>query len=222
MTAKAFPMRAPEQQRLLVVDRESLTTATVGQALRRAGFEVTTTAAVSDAVEKARELRHSLAIMDFAMFEAAGTELASEVRNLGVPLIFLNACGAEEVVLRAIDAGAAGYFFKPVDPAQIVPAVHVALRRARELATLVAETERLRSAAEANSDIGVAVGLLMAQRALPRRAAFETLRQHARRTRQRLCQVASDITAIVSKLYEVPTVLPDTVRNPTTVRGERR
>jgi response regulator NasT len=156
------------------------------------------------------------------MFEAAGSQLASEVRNLGLPLIFLHARGAEELVLRAVDAGAAGCFFKPVDPVQLVPAVHVALRRERELAALLAETERLRSAAEGNSDIGVAVGLLMAQRALPRRAAFETLRQHARRTRQRLGQVAAEITAALTKMYEIPTVSADAGQHPGTGSGESR
>jgi len=142
------------------------------------------------------------------VFDGEGSVHAAEWAKLELPLVFMSADGTSDRVRRAVDAGAVGYFLKTVDPIQLVPAVHVALERSRERAALAAEVNRLRDVVDGNNDLGVAVGVLMAQRGVPRSAAFETLRQHARRSRQRLSAVASEISSLATRLYDIQSIPP--------------
>ena len=190
---------------ILMVDPAPLIIATATDVLRREGFAVEGTTRPSEALGRARIAACALAIFDYPLFAGEGAAYAAEWARLGVPLLFTSTDANSELVRRAIDAGAAGYYLKPFDPLQLGPAVYVTLRRHQERLALATEADRLRGIVDENSEVGVAVGLLMAQRSLPRRAAFETLRQHARRTRRRLGAVASEIAAMVTSVNDVQT-----------------
>jgi response regulator NasT len=197
-------------QRLLLVDDEPLIVATLSDGLRHAGFEVTGTNSAMEAIEHARSGAYALAIVDYAMPGLNGLEAAAKLTQLRQPFMFLSAYSDQELVDQAILAGALAYIVKPVDPVQLVPAVRTAAQRAREIAALLEQTERLTKAIDTNRDVSVAVGLLMAQRSITRQAAYDALRQHARRQRRRLAEIAAEITAGVEALYGIPT--PDTPR----------
>jgi len=196
------------ERRILLIDRDPVTLVTVSGTLCRAGFSVTTTANVGEAIACARSTPHVVAILDLETATSGALEIARQLQDLGLPFIVLSMHDAPERVQHAVEAGAFGYFLKPVDPVQLVPAVHVASRCFREMSALTSQIERLRKIIDSNYDVGIAVGLLMAQRGLPRRTAYETLRQQARRTRQRLGTVAADVSAGVDRLFEMPVAPP--------------
>jgi len=190
--------------RLLLADDEPLVLATLAGALERAGFDVATATEAGEALERARTAAFSLAVLDYAIPGQNGLELAVALSQLHVPFVFLSAYSDEQLVARAVDAGALAYLVKPVDPDRLVPTVRTAVHRAREIAALVGEKERLSQAIVTNREVSVAVGLIMAQRGLPRQSAFELLRQHARRTRRAIRDLALEIVAGAEALYGIP------------------
>lgn len=223
MKAEMMPEPSGEARPILVMDRQALTVATLADVLRRAGFAVTGATSGAEALLHARSTAHALAIIDQAALDAEGQAHAAEWARLAVPLMFMSADDTRDRIQRAVDAGAVGYFLKPVDPVQLVPAVHVALSRSREHSALAAEVNRLRDVVNGDNEIGVAVGVLMAQRGVPRRVAFETLRQHARRSRLRLGVVASEIASLATRLNDIPSIPPaqlEKVANRTTKRPQ--
>ena len=61
---------------------------------------------------------------------ADGIELMQTVPELArQPVISISACGRDETVARALEAGAADYIVKPCSPTELVARVRAALRR---------------------------------------------------------------------------------------------
>ncbi len=185
----------PRPIRLLLLDDERLILVTLGGGLRKAGFHVQT----AESVQEAEMLlsgaeRPDLAILDVSLPDRSGLEFAQRLRELDrIPFIMLSAYSEPEMVEQATQAGALGYLVKPIDFVQLVPEVRAALARAGELQDLRDKREQLQQALDNERDISVAVGLLMAQRRIPRQSAFEVLRQSARQQRRRIVQVALDL-----------------------------
>ena len=186
---------------LLLADDEPLIVATLAAALERAGFQVATANDAADALARVQAANFSLAILDYAMPGQDGLQLAAALSQLRQPFIFLSAYSEELLVERAVAAGALAYLVKPVDPVRLIPTVRAALHRAREISALVDEKQRLSESILTNREVSVAVGLIMAQRGLPRQTAFELLRQQARRTRRAVRDLALEITAGAEKIY---------------------
>jgi response regulator NasT len=191
-------------QRLLLVDDEPIIVATLADGLQRAGFEVTGVVSAEDAIAQVRAGSFALAIVDYAMPGLNGLEAAVKFTELRQPFMFLSAYSDPELVEQAILAGALAYLVKPIDPIQLVPSVRTAAQRAREMGALLEQSERLAKAIDTNRDVSVAVGLVMAQRGLSREKAYDALRNHARRHRRRLVEVAKEVTAGAEALYRIP------------------
>jgi response regulator NasT len=153
-----------------------------------------------------RQGSFALAVIDYAMPGLNGLEAATLFAQLRQPFMFLSAYSEAALVSAAVAAGALAYVVKPIDPIHLIPTIHTAISRAREIAALVEQNEQLTRTIDSNRDISVAVGLLMAQRGLPRQAAYDMLRQHARRTRRRLADLASEVAAGAEALFKVPAI----------------
>ncbi|MBS0373706.1 MAG: response regulator [Proteobacteria bacterium] len=199
---------------VLVMDKDPMIVATLAEVLRRAGLAVTPSTSAAEALGQVRATAHALAVVDQSAFDGEGAAFATTWAEAAVPLVFMSANGSPERIRRAIDAGAVGYFVKPVDPVQFAPGVYVALRRARDRAALAAEVTRLREVVDTNSEVGVAVGLLMAHRGVPRHVAFETLRQNARRSRRRLSVIAAEVASLATRLNDIQSIPPTVDKKP--------
>ena len=71
-----------------------------------------------------------LALLDLMLPDTDGIELMRALlRTADVPVIFLSAYGREELVSRALDAGAADYMVKPFSPTELAARIRAALRR---------------------------------------------------------------------------------------------
>jgi two-component system, response regulator PdtaR len=195
---------AASSPRLLLADDEPLIVATLSAALEQSGFHVSTATGAGEALERARAASFALAILDYAMPVQDGLKLAAALSALRQPFIFLSAYSEEQLVERAIGAGALAYLVKPVDPARLVPTVRAAVQRAREISALIEEKERLSQSVLTNREVSVAVGLIMAHRGLVRERAFELLRQQARRTRRSIRELALEIIAGAETIYGIP------------------
>jgi two-component system, NarL family, nitrate/nitrite response regulator NarL len=70
-----------------------------------------------EALARIRELRPAVAVLDLRLPELDGLQVLNALTRDGVPtrVVFLSAFGDPEVVYRAVQAGAAGYFRKEAD-----------------------------------------------------------------------------------------------------------
>ena len=182
---------------VLLVEDDRLVLATVARGLREVGFVVEATESAEDAQEwLAQGRRPDLALLDMCMPGKDGLWLAQRLRDLDrVPFVVFSAYGDDEYVNRASSLGALAYLVKPLDVAQLIPAIETALACAREMLAMRDAHADLQTALDADRDISVAIGLSMAYHRLPRAQAFDLLRQTARAQRRKLADVARQLIA---------------------------
>lgn len=187
-------MKTPASRRLLVVDDDPLILSFVSSILKHAGYDVVQAGTAEEALPLALENPPDLALLDVTMPGMSGIELAQRLQQEGaIPAMFLSAHGETEVVKEATAYGAVGYLVKPVEAAQIVPAVEAALARADDIRRLRRSEINLTAALAAGRETSMAVGLLMARYQTDRDTAFEVLRDHARSHRRKINEVANEL-----------------------------
>src|ERR1043165_5784126 len=115
-----------------------------------------------EAVALGLELEPDLAIMGVKMPKLDGIDAARRILNeRPIPIVMVTAYGQDELVSRAVEAGVFGYLVKPFRESDLLPAIHTARARHRELVELREETESLAAALAARKTIERAKGLLM-------------------------------------------------------------
>jgi response regulator NasT len=182
---------APSLGRILVVDDDRLVLATVVHGLTHAGFEIIDADNGDDAILLARQHRPELALLDIRMDGLSGYDVAHYLREaLQIPFMFLSAFSDEATLARIRALGALALLVKPLDIAQLVPAVASALETVRlrsaapvDLAAAVpapevpASVEVAVDAAALPSVVAMAVGIVMHRFSLARAPALARL-QH--------------------------------------------
>lgn len=180
--------------KVLLVDDDRLVLATLGSGLDQVGYAVQVCASAEEAKRIVAIEAPDIAVLDVRMPGTSGLDLAQVLRDaFGIPFIFLTAYSEAEVVMQAAQHGALGYVVKPVDIAQLVPAIEAALARAADLRKLREAGSQLQTALNESREVSMAVGLLMERRRLDRKQAFELLRTTARSQRRRIGEVAHEM-----------------------------
>ena len=110
-------------KRVLLADDAAFFRAALRDILEDGGFEVVGEAANGEeAVQKARDLKPDIVILDVVMPVKNGLEAAKEISLLNLPLkvIICSSIGYEPIVEEAIRAGASAYILKPLDKARVL------------------------------------------------------------------------------------------------------
>ena len=188
---------------ILLVDDDVLILNLLARALESAGFQVRTAGSGEQALALLTldGLQPQLAVLDITMAGMSGLELAGHLGN--VPYMFLSANDSMEVAEQAAQAGAVGFLLKPIDPAQLLPAVRAGLARGVEIHELRAEEQRLVHALRDGRETGMAVGLLMERYRIDRHAALRMLRGHARSHQRKLNDVAAELLRAAETLNAI-------------------
>jgi two-component system, response regulator PdtaR len=135
-SAMSATSAAPARGRILVVDDDRLVLATVVHGLTHAGFDIIDADNGDDAILLARQHRPDLALLDIRMDGMSGYDVAHYLRDaLQIPFMFLSAFSDEATLARIRALGALALLVKPLDIAQLVPAVASALEIVRERAS---------------------------------------------------------------------------------------
>ena len=114
----------------LAVDDDPQTLRFVRDALSNAGYTVTVTGDPEQVGRLVEEDRPHLVLLDLMLPGVDGIELMESVPELAdLPVIFLSAYGRDQVIARALEAGAEDYMVKPFSPTELVARVQTALRR---------------------------------------------------------------------------------------------
>ena len=169
---------------ILVVDDDRLVLATVTHGLVKAGYAVIDADNGDDAILLARQHKPDLALLDIRMQGKSGFDVAEYLRDVAhTPFMFLSAFSDAATVAKVQSLGAVAYLVKPLDVAQIVPAVEAALGRVRSAAPsppMWPLTAPLTASAEPLGDlVPIAVGLVMHRYSLPRTEALARLERLA-------------------------------------------
>ena len=122
--------RQQEQGRILVVDDDPMTLRYVRDILAKAGFTPVVTGDPEEALTLFGAERPRLALLDLALPEGDGIDLMGKMLRIAeVPVVFLSAYSRDEIIVRALEAGAVDYIVKPFSSNELVARVRSALRR---------------------------------------------------------------------------------------------
>ncbi|MGH2896088.1 MAG: response regulator [Solirubrobacteraceae bacterium] len=116
--------------RVLVVDDAAFMRKVVSDALVSGGHEVVGEGGNGvEAVDRFRELKPELAMLDITMPEKTGLEALAEIIAIdpNAKVLMCSALGQESKVIEALKPGAKNFLVKPFKPEQLLEAVDKAL-----------------------------------------------------------------------------------------------
>ena len=118
-------------RRILVVDDDPMVATTIQRVLRPEGYEVDVALGGVAALDRAREQRPDLVVLDLMMPGLDGLEVCRRLRADGaLPILMLTARSGTADRVRGLDTGADDYLVKPFAYAELLARVRALLRRA--------------------------------------------------------------------------------------------
>ena len=116
--------------KILVVDDEPQIRRIMRTTLTQHGYEVHDARSGEEALDKVRELRFDLILMDANMPGMGGVAACREIRGASdAAIVMLTVRSAEEDKVAALDAGADDYVTKPFGMPELLARIRAALRR---------------------------------------------------------------------------------------------
>jgi DNA-binding response OmpR family regulator len=117
-------------RRILIVEDEPKTAASVDAYLRHGGFRTELARSGREGLQRARDGKPDLIVLDVMLPELGGLEVCRIVRReSAVPIILLTARSTEDDKLLGLELGADDYVTKPFSPRELVARVRTVLRR---------------------------------------------------------------------------------------------
>lgn len=183
------------KRRVVVAEDESLIRMDIVEILKDNGFEVVGEAGDGlTAVQLVEDLKPDLVVMDVKMPELDGISAAERIneRHLA-PVVLLTAFSQKELVDRASEAGALAYVVKPFTPADLLPAIEIALSRFQQIVALEAEVADLAERFETRKLVDRAKGILNEKMGLSEPEAFRWIQKASMDRRLTMQDVAKTI-----------------------------
>lgn len=116
-------------KRVLVVDDDPHTLQHVRATLEEAGYLAVLTGVPEEVPGLLNTERPDLVLLDLMLPGTDGLQLMEDIPRLHeVPVIFLSACGREEIIAAALGKGCADYMVKPFAPRELLARIGAALR----------------------------------------------------------------------------------------------
>jgi len=115
--------------RILVVDDDRALAEMLGMVLQGEGFLTEHSADGAEALEKFRDMRPDLVLLDLMLPGLDGIEVCTRIRaESGTPIIMLTARTDTVDVVRGLEAGADDYVVKPFNPTELIARIRARLR----------------------------------------------------------------------------------------------
>jgi len=126
-------MSDSKNKKILLVDDEVDILEFVSYNLSKEGYEVTTATNGKEAIQKAKETKPHLIILDVMMPEMDGIETCSQIREIddlhNTIIAFLTARGEDYSQIAGFEAGGDDYITKPIKPKVLISRVKALLKR---------------------------------------------------------------------------------------------
>lgn len=123
--------------RVVIVEDDPTQADFAGSILRKAGMEVLQVIEPSHLIEKLREFKPDLILMDIYMPDVNGIELTTVIRDypefVAIPIVFLSGEQNTEKQLDALSVGGDDFIAKPIRPKHLQSVVQTRIRRAHQL-----------------------------------------------------------------------------------------
>ena len=117
------------EQTILVVDDDAALAEMIGIVLADEGYRLQFCADGGEAMERFREVRPDLVLLDLMLPGKDGIQICQELREeSGVPVIMLTAKGDPTDVVVGLESGADDYVVKPFNPKELVARIRTRLR----------------------------------------------------------------------------------------------
>jgi response regulator NasT len=187
--------------RVVIVDDHGPSRADVRAAVAAAGGEVIGEATRGgDALAMVTSGRPDVGIFAVGLPDGDGVAAAASVTSAtGCPVVLFTSHTRDELVARAQSAGVMAYLLKPLRPAELAPALDLAVAR-------FAETRQLRQTLEERKVIERAKGRLMDRLDLSEEEAFRRLRRAAMNSRRPMVEIARALLVSESVVEDLPRI----------------
>lgn len=170
--------------RVAIVDDHERSRSALRSAIWTAGGEIVGEAVrCSDALAMIRRVAPDVVVCAAGMPDGDGVQAAAQVTQADCPVVLFTSHTDAPLVERARTAGVMGFLLKPLRPAELAPALDLAIAR-------FADTRQLKQTLEGRKVIERAKGTLMARFGLTEDEAFRRLRRAAMDSRRPMVEVA--------------------------------
>lgn len=166
-------------KKIVIADDEPITRMDIKEMLEEAGYNVVGEASDGfDAIEMCRKFSPNIVIMDIKMPLLDGINASKIIMQEGLAdgIILLSAYSDTNFVEKAKEAGVIGYLVKPLDNKSLIPAVEVAISRAKEIKEIKTNMINVQKKLEARKVIEKAKGILMVEQGITEQEAFSMIR----------------------------------------------
>lgn len=186
--------------RVAIIDDHERSRAAVRSAVWAGGGEVAGEATRSaDALDLIGRAQPDAAVVAVGLGDGDGIQTAAAVvATARCPVVLLTSRTGDDLVGRAREAGVMAYLLKPLRPAELAPALDLAIARFRE-------ARDLRQSLEDRKVIERAKGSLMARHGLTEEVAFRRLRRAAMDSRRPMVEIARALLVSESVVAGSPT-----------------
>ncbi len=186
--------------RVAIVDDHERSRAALGAAVRAAGGTVVGEALrCADAVALIKRTSPDVAIFAVGLPDGDGIDAAAHaIATTDRPVVLFTSHTDAALVGRAREAGVMAYLLKPLRPAELAPALDLAIAR-------FGENRQLRQTLEGRKYIERAKGALMARFGLTEDEAFRRLRRTAMDRRTTMVEIAKALLVSESVAQDLPT-----------------
>ena len=181
--------------KVLVAEDETLIRLDIVESRTDADYEVVAEAGDGEAAYQAALENHpDLCVMDVKMPKMDGITAAEKImKEISCAVVMLTAFSQKELVERARDAGAMAYVVKPFTPAELLPAIEIALSRHAEIQSLEGEVADLQDRFETRKVVDRAKGLLMENMEMSEPDAFRWIQTTSMNRRLTMREVAEAV-----------------------------
>ncbi|MGH7392194.1 MAG: ANTAR domain-containing response regulator [Candidatus Rokuibacteriota bacterium] len=191
-------MKPAARWRVVVLDDHERSRVELRVAIEAAGGEVADEAVrCTEVLEVVRAARPDVAVCAVGLGDGDGVEAAAQIVAEGCPVVLFTSHAGDELVERARAAGVMAFLLKPLRPAELAPALDLAVAR-------FTETQGLRQRLMERKVIERAKGLLMSRYGLTEDQAYRRLRRAAMDSRRPMVDVGRDMLALESVLGDLP------------------
>lgn len=181
--------------RVLIAEDEAIIRLDIRSMVEELGYQVVGEAKDGqEAQEMARQLKPDLILMDIKMPKVDGLNAVRQINaEQRIPVILLTAWSQPELVDEAVELGVFAYLIKPINKADLLPTIEIAIARAREMEDMQREMGSLKATLETRKRVERAKGLLMDTYKISEAESFRRIQKLSMDSRKSMREIADAI-----------------------------